>query len=67
MITQDMVNEALDNAIENGYNMKKMAPIRVAIDLCTYDSRFEGLDPDSLEFTQVVRMVQTWQRSQTKL
>lgn len=50
MITQAMVTESLDIAIdENGFDdILQWTPEQIADDLCSYDSSFEGVPPGEI-------------------
>lgn len=42
------VAEALDRALENGYDMRRERPLIVAKDMIDHDAGFEGYDPQEL-------------------
>ena len=44
-ITQERINESLDNATINGYPLKQWTPETIAQDLIEYDVDFEEVDP----------------------
>jgi hypothetical protein len=58
---RDMVEEALANAVDNGYGeqMATCTPEEVAADLARYDADLEEWDPDDL-----LRYVRAWQLAQ---
>jgi len=47
-ITQEQVNESLDNAVVNGYDLDAEFAYDIALDLGTYDSTFEGMEVEEL-------------------
>lgn len=53
---QERVNQSLNNALANSYDMRFRSPIYVAEDLVQYDIGFEGLPPAML-----VAFIEVWQ------
>lgn len=51
---KELVFEALDNALSNGYTSEGDA-LAVAVDLCTYDADLENYQPE-----QLVQFIQEW-------
>lgn len=52
-LSQSAVDEALDNAIENGYPVNTWTAFEVADDLTELDCDFEGYDrPDLIPFVE---------------
>ncbi len=54
-ITQAGINESLDNAIENGYELLDWSNEEIAVDLGTYDEEYEGLNEELIPFIQAWR------------
>ncbi len=54
-INQMTVDESLDSAIENGYELDEELAIDIAEDLTTYDARFEHVD-----IANIVPLVDSW-------
>lgn len=52
---QKRINESLDSAIENGYELDEWSAEDIAADLNQYDSNFE-----SFESKDLVPFIQTW-------
>lgn len=44
IITQEIVNDSMNNAIDNGYNFDGWTAKEIARDIAEYDSRFEGVN-----------------------
>ncbi len=56
MITQEMVNQSIQNALDNGYDdLMKCGAEVIANDMSDFDSSYEGLGPEI-----IVPFVQTW-------
>lgn len=47
-ISQDDIDESLNNAIENGYELGLWTAEQIAVDLSTYDAAFEDVDIEVL-------------------
>ena len=71
---REAVYRALDNALENGYDQRKLDPTEVAVELGTYDSEISGMiedlegQPNEIQATEdlqkeLVGYVTAWQRS----
>ena len=71
---RENVYRALDNALENGYDQRKLDPTEVAVELGTYDSEISGMiedlegQPNEIQATEdlqkeLVGYVTAWQRS----
>lgn len=60
-ITQEMVNEALDRAFENGYDHTLDDPEQVAVELCDLDSDFEEIALEQRS-EDLIPYVKEWQR-----
>jgi hypothetical protein len=50
--------ESLDNAVENGYDLRVEGSHDIAVDLGSYDERFEGAEPDDL-----VPLIDAWKKA----
>lgn len=45
----NQLTESLQHAIDNGYDLYEWSAIDIAIDIATYDSDYEGVEPLDLE------------------
>lgn len=61
MVTQEVVDVALDNAQSNGYPVAHDPPEDVAWDLVRYDAGFEDELP-----AELVPYIENWQRRNRK-
>lgn len=59
MISQELINELLDNAKQNGYDMLAESDEAIAIDLGTCAQEVEGLEPEVL-----VPFIKVWKDGQ---
>ena len=55
VITQQIVNESLDSAVVNGYDLQTWPAARIANDLSSYDQQFEGIEPVDL-----IPLIERW-------
>ncbi len=58
---QKRVNESLDSATGNDYVLDDFTTKEIAIDLATYDVKFEGVDVDT-----ITPFIQAWKNHQIK-
>lgn len=58
-LTQEVIDETLNSAVENGYDLNGWQASELADDITDYSSQYEGIDP-----TIIAPYILDWQRRQ---